>query len=146
MKILITLFMFSLLSVVALGQYDVDINKKENSAANRRQKLQQERELIGNCKFIPFHEYKEGMKFYFPKDEYKEKDSYGVMYYSLANEAKKPDYKKTKILYKDLVGKMFVIAKVEERKGIVFPDTYIILKQVDGEMEIEHQMSTNRED
>lgn len=145
MKTMLLLFSIFFSVISSFGQYDVDIKKNENPAADRQKKEQQEREQIGNCKFIPFHEYKEGMKFYFPRNDFKEKDDFGVMYYYYAKEAKKPDYKRTKILYKDLAGKVFIITKVEERKGIVFPDTYITLKQVDGDIEIEHQMTISRD-
>ncbi len=145
MKKFMMLIIANCFSLLLFGQYDVDIKKDENTVADKKIKQIQEREKLGNCTFIPFHEYKAGMKFYFPKNEYKEKDDFGVMFYYYAKEAKKDDYKRTKILYKDLAGKMFIITKIEERKGIVFPDSYITLKQVDSEMEIEHKMTIGRE-
>ena len=39
------------------------------------------------------------------------REDYGVMFYSYAKESKKADYKRTKILYRDLAGKIFIITK-----------------------------------
>lgn len=47
-----------------------------------------------------------------------------MQWYFLTKETKKEEYRRTKLLHKDYAGKIVKIIKVEEKKGIVFPDTY----------------------
>jgi hypothetical protein len=129
------------------AQYDVDINKKEgNPAEEQRAKFQKQREQLGNCNFTPYYDYKEGMTFYFPKDEFKLKyDDYGTFKYYAVIEGKRGKTQKAKIGYKNIVGKQFTIIKIEERKDSYFDESYITLKQTDSNFIIEHKMDIRRD-
>lgn len=142
-KLFSILALFVSLNIFA--QYDVDINKgKTISKKERREESQRKREELGGCKFIPFHEYTVGMKFYFPKDEFKLKyDSYFKDYYAVT-QIKKNKFQQKEIGYKEIAGKVFEIVKIEERKPDYFEETYITLKQVDSAFTIEHKARISR--
>lgn len=145
MKNKILLIFTLLLSLNLFAQYDVDINKeKKLSGKEKREENQRKREEKGGCKFIPFHEYKEGMKFYFPKDDFKLRYDSNYEYYYAINQIKKNKFQQQKIGYKDIAGKVFEIIKIEERKDTYFEDTYITLKQIDSAFTIEHKSRIDR--
>lgn len=134
-----------IISLNIFAQYDVDINKtKKITAKEKREQNQQKREEIGGCKFVPFHEYEVGMKFYFPIDDFKIKyDNYYDNYYSVI-QLKKNKFETKSIKYKNISGKVFEIVKVEERKSSYSEDTYITFKQIDSSFTIEHKSRFNR--
>lgn len=126
MKRNIFLIVFISMTQIAIGQntYDVDI-KSENQAAKRTLDAQAKREAFGKCKFIYTFDYKEGDRFIFEKSETAIQYGWDLQYYYLTKESKKDEYRRTKLLNKDYGGKIVKIIKVEEKEGIVFPDTYI---------------------
>ena len=126
------------------SQYDVNLEKSTDRLSSYREGELKRREELGNCKFVPYHEFKEGMKFYFPKSDYKEKDTYKLTGYSFLTNGKKGKIERNDVFYKDLAGKIFVIESIEDRKESVFENTYIILKEVDGLLRIEHKMIYSR--
>ncbi|UYW01760.1 hypothetical protein K5I29_02220 [Flavobacterium agricola] len=130
------------LSFNAFSQYDVNINKEQKNI--KREKKEEDiilREKLGGCDFIPLHDYKPGMKFYFPNDEYKIKSNYSYDNYYTISQIKKNRFEKKSIKYKDVAGKVFEIIKIEDRKESYFEDTYVILKQIDSSFVIEHKLS-----
>lgn len=142
--------LFTILALVIslniFAQYDVDINKtKRVTGKERRNNEQQKREETGGCKFIPFHDYAVGMKFYFPIDNSKLRfDEYGYDKYYSVEQIKKNKFQINKIKYKNISGKLFEIIKIEERKPGYREDTYITLKQVDSSFTIEHKSMFDR--
>ena len=138
-KILI-LFFYS----KSFGQYDVDIRKNDSSYFDYRNARLIKKEKIGNCKFIPLHEYSVGMNFYFPKNSYKEEDTFRLSWYEQIVEEtikKKLVIKKKDLYYKDIAGKQFTITNVEDRKDNYFSKSFITLKQVDGDLVLEHELT-----
>lgn len=129
-----------LISLNIFAQYDVDINKNKTfTEKEKRDKYIQEREVMGGCTFIPLHEYKVGMKFYFPKDEFNLKyDSYYTNYEEIT-QIKKNKFQSSWIGYKDIVGKLFEIVKIEDRGPSYLSKAFITLKQVDSSFIIEHK-------
>jgi hypothetical protein len=137
-----------LISINCLGQnkdYDVDIKPKENALIKKKDSVLKLKEAIGHCKFVPLYAFNPGMKFYFPHNEYKEKDDYGNLYYSRINNGKKKSDNPERLSYKDLAGRQFIITKIDTREGIIFPDTYVILKEAEGVLEIESKMQVRIE-
>jgi hypothetical protein len=122
----------------AQSQYDVDIKPKE-AALTKKQEAALEMEKIGKCRFIPLSNYKEGMKFYFPRDEYKEKETDDVLYYYLAKEEKKGRYNRSKIAYKELAGKVFEIIKVEDKEILYSKKKIITLKNTENDYVIQYE-------
>lgn len=119
-----------LLAQIILAQYDVDI-KKENKAEKMTLDAQAKRETFGKCKFIYTFNFKEGDRFIFEKSETAIKEGWNLQWYFLTKEMKKDEYRRTELSHKDYAGKIVKIAKIEEKKGIVFPDTYITF-EVEG--------------
>jgi hypothetical protein len=127
-----------MLFFAAKSQYDVDIKPKE-TGLSKKQEAALEMEKVGHCQFVPLVKYKEGMKFYFPKDDYREKETDDVLYYYLSKEEKKTDYNRTKIPYKDLSGKVFQIVKFEEKEANYSKKGVITLKDVNSDYSIQYQ-------
>lgn len=143
MKTIIPILLFLFCSK-SYGQYDVDIKKNDSTYFDYRSARILKKEKIGNCKFIPVHEYIVGMNFYFPKNSYKEEDTFRLSWYKQITEEtfkKKTVQKRTDLLYKDIAGKQFVITNVEDRKDSYFTKSYITLKQVDGSLILEHELT-----
>lgn len=148
MKRILCSAVFFLTPLMSFSQYDLDINREKSvSPTERRSNNIKAREEIGNCKFIPFHEYTEGLKFYFPKDDFKLKydDISSYTDYHALKEIKKGKFQTEPISYKNLAGKQFIITKVEDRGKDYFAQSYIILKQVDSAFTIEHKQMIRRE-
>lgn len=108
----------------AQNPYDVDV-KSENRLLKAVTDKQTKREVAGKCKFKYTFEFQEGDRFIFEKSETAIRENWEMQWYFLAKETKRDEYRRTKLLHKDYGGKIVKIVKVEERKGIVFPDTYI---------------------
>lgn len=133
-----------LISLNLFAQYDVDINKtKIITAKEKRNNEQKKREESSNCKFIPFHEYEVGLKFYFPKNDSKLGLEKYDEYYSI-EQIKKNKVEIKKIKYKNISGKIFEIERIEDRKVENRTDTYIVLKQIDSSFTIEYKSMFDR--
>jgi hypothetical protein len=126
MKRNIIIIAFIGITQITFGQnsYDVDI-KSENQAVKKTLEEQAKREAFGKCKFTYTFDYKEGDRFIFEKNETAVQYGWDLQYYYLTKEAQKNEFRRTKLLNKDYGGKIIKIIKVEEKEGIVFPDTYI---------------------
>jgi hypothetical protein len=137
---------FIILTQFAIGQnpYDVSI-KTENLAEKRTLEAQAKREAFGKCKFVYTFDFKEGDRFIFEKSETAIKEGWDMQWYFLTKEIKKDDYRRTKLLHKDYAGKIVKIIKVEEKKGIVFPDTYITFEVEDTKEQISLKTTFSRD-
>ena len=132
MKKMIVLLIGITLTQIASGQNDYDVAiKSENKLEKRILEEQAKREAFGKCKFTYTFDFKEGDRFIFEKSETAIKEGWDIMGYFLTKEIKKDEYRRTKLLHKDYAGKIIKIIKIEEKKGLVFPDTYITF-QVEG--------------
>lgn len=121
--LLIVLYLISTCIVSGQSNYDVDI-KTENKAAKTFLEAKNKRENLGKCRFVYTFDFKEGDRFIFEKSETAIKEGWDMQWYFLTKEIKKDEYKRTKLSQKDYAGKIVKIIKIEEKKGIVSPDTY----------------------
>lgn len=130
--------------ILAQNNYDVDIIK-ENSVNKKNLNAIEEREKIGKCKFIPTFEFKEGDRFIFEKNETAIKEGWDLTDYFFTREIKKDSYDRTKLYFKDFAGKVIRLIKIEEKKGIVSPESYYTFELEDSKEQISIKAQFSRE-